>query len=81
MKLNTLVSLWLGRRVRLNWSHVDSSFDSSFSNWQQFVHNPTHIIQQEYREIRGGTVIVDELRKLQLPLQDNVLSNKWERLF
>ena len=58
----------LGRRVRLNWAQVDSSFASSLSNWQQFVHNPTHIIQQEYRGIRGGKVIVDELRKLQLPL-------------
>ena len=73
----------LGRRVRLNGAQVDSSFASSLSNWQHFVHNPTHIIQQEYRGIRGGKVIVDELRKLQLPLQDNILSNchKWVGLF
>ena len=69
----------LGRRVRLNWVQVDSSFVSSLSNWQQFVHNPIHIIQQEYRGIRGGKMVVDELRTLQLPVQDNIPSNchKW----
>ena len=53
----------LGRRVRLNWAQVDSSFASSLI---------TNIIQWEYRGIRGGKMIVDELRKLQLPLQDNM---------
>ena len=38
---------------------------------------------QEYRGIRGGKMIVDELRKLQLPLMDNIHSNchKWVGLF
>ena len=58
----------LGRRVRLNWAQVDSSFASSLSKWQRFVHKPTHIIQQDYRGVRGGKMIGDELRKLHLPL-------------
>ena len=62
---------------------MDSSFASSLSTWQCFVHNPNHIMQQAYRGIRGGKLIVDELRKLQVPLQDNLLSNfnKWVGLF
>ena len=69
----------LGRRVGLSWAQVDSSFASSLSNWQHLIHNPIHIVQQEYRGIRGGKMVVDELRKLQLPLQDNMLPNchKW----
>ena len=73
----------LARTVRLNWAQVDSSFASSLSKWQRFVHNPTNIMQQEYRGIRGGKMIVDELRKLQLPLMDSTHSNchKWVGLF
>ena len=57
----------LGRRVRLKGS---SGFIFC-------------LIQQEYRGIRGGMVILAELRKLQLPLQDNIFSNchKWVGLF
>ena len=65
----------LGRRVRLNWAQVDSSFASSLSKWQRFVHNPSSITQHEYRfKRRGRKMIVDELRKLQLPLVDNMHS-------
>ena len=73
----------LGRRVKLNWAKVDSSFTSSLSNCQRFVYNPTQIIQHEYRGIGGGKMILDELRRLQLPLQGNILSNchKWVGLF
>ena len=39
----------LGRTVKLNWAQVDSSFASSISEWQRFAHNPTDIIQHEYR--------------------------------
>ena len=72
----------LARTVRLNWAQVDSSFASSLSKWQRFVHNPNDIMQQENRGIRGK-MIVDELRKLQLPLMDNIHSNchKWVGLF
>ena len=50
----------LGRIVRLNSAQVDSSFASSVSKWQHLVHNPIDIMQQEYRGIRGGKMIVDE---------------------
>ena len=40
-------------------------------------------MQQEYRGISGGKMVIDESRKLQLPLMVNIHSNcqKWVILF